>query len=361
MRITNLTTTFLEVPLETALLNVTKTKAILELILVTVETDEELKGHGYTYTDGYGGHAIRTMLETDILELVRGKDPCEVKAIVAETQWKIRQAGFGGVTSLAIAGLDLALWDIFSQSVGLPLVKLLGAYKNRIPMYASIAGWSGLPIEEQVARAQELIAKKLVGIKVQIARAPLSKDVLRLKSLREALGPDPKLFVDANTIMDIPQAIRLGRQIQDFDIFWMEEAISDRDLAGYEILGNHIDIPLATGENLFCPRDCDEFIKRKLVSYMQADVIRIGGICEWLRVAGLADAFNIKMSPHFVMEMSVQLLCTVPNSQFVEYIPWLQAYFKEPITMENGYALARQKPGLGLEFDEKAIQKFRVS
>ena len=118
------------------------------------------------------------MLDTDILDLVRGKDPRDVKAITANVLWEIRGAGFGGITSLAVAALDLALWDIFSQSVGLPLTKLLGAYTDRIPMYASIAGWSGLPIEEQVARAQELVGKGISGIKVQIAHLLYMKNIV---------------------------------------------------------------------------------------------------------------------------------------------------------------------------------------
>ena len=361
MRITNLQTTLLEVPLEKALLNVTKTRATLEIILLRVETDEGGVGHGYTYTDGYGGRAITALLDTDVLDLVRGRDPRDVKALSAQVLWEIRHAGIGGITSLAVAALDLALWDVFTQSVGLPLTKLLGAYADRIPMYASIAGWSGLPIPQQVARAEELVAKGISGIKVQIARAPLETDVLRLQSLRKALGPAPRLFVDANTVMSVPQAITLGRAIQDFDIFWMEEPIAVRDLDGYREISRHVSIPLATGEQLFCPRDCDEYIKRRLVSYMQADVLRVGGICEWLRIAGLADGCSVKMSPHFVMEVHTQLLCTIPNAQFVEYIPWLQAYFKEPTVVESGYAVARQKPGLGLEFDETAIEKFRVA
>jgi L-alanine-DL-glutamate epimerase-like enolase superfamily enzyme len=361
MRISNLKTTALEIPLEKALLNVTKTRATLQIILLQVETDAGLVGHGYTYTDGYGGPAIKVLLETDVLDLVRGRDPRDVKALSGYVLWEIRHAGIGGITSLAVAALDLALWDVFTQTVELPLSKLLGAYTDRIPMYASIAGWSGLPIEQQVARAEELVAKGISGIKVQIARAPLETDVLRLQTLRKALGPTPRLFVDANTVMSVPQAITLGRAIQGYDIFWMEEPIAVRDLEGYREISRHVAIPLATGEHLFCPRDCDEYIRRRLVSYMQADVLRVGGICEWLRIAGLADGCNVKMSPHFVMEVHTQLLCTIPNAQFVEYIPWLQAYFKEPTMVENGYAVSRQKPGLGLEFDQAAIEKFRVS
>lgn len=360
MRISSLKSTLLRVPLESAVLNVTKTRAYLEIVLLRVETDDGLIGHGYTYTDGYGGRAVARILETDVLELARGRNPCDVKAITAGVLWEMRQAGIGGVTSLAVAALDLALWDLFSQAANLPLIQLLGAYTDRIPMYASIAGWSGLPIEQQVERAQALISQGLAGIKVQIARAPLETDILRLKSLRTALGPGPRLFVDANMVMSVPQAIALGRAIQEYDIFWMEEPIAIRDLDGYRDIAAHVAIPLATGEHLFCPRDCDEYLKHRLVSYLQADVLRVGGICEWLRIASFADGCNVRMSPHFVMEVHTQLLCTIPNRQFVEYIPWLQAYFKEPIALERGHAIARQKPGLGLEFDAAAAAKFRA-
>ncbi len=361
MKITDVKTRLLHTPVETALLNKTKSRAYMEIILVTVETDEGITGHGYTYTDGFGGTAIKTLLDTDIRTLILGRDPMDVKAIVADVLWEIRQAGFAGITVLGVAGMDLALWDIYSKAAGLPIGKILGQYRDKVPMYASVAGWIGLPVEEMVERARELVAGKgMLGIKIQVGRGPLERDAMRLEKLREALGRDAKLFIDANTILDVPTAIRLGKRLQEYDIFWLEEPISIRDPDGHGLISRHMDIPLATGENFFGIHDCDEYIRRRLVSYMQADVIRVGGITEWMRIAALADAFHIKMSPHFVMELTTEVQCCVQNALFVEYIPWFQKFFVDPIRTENGFACARQKPGLGLEFKESVIEQYAI-
>lgn len=361
MKITNLTTQYLHVPVEAAVVNVTKLRPYMEIVTLKVETDEGVTGYGYTYTDGFGARAIRTMLETDILDLVKGRDPTDIKAIIAKVLWETRQAGYAGVTVLSTAALDLALHDIASKATGLTIGKMLGAYRDKVPMYASIAGWSGLPVPEMVARAKELVEeKKLVGIKIQVGRATVARDELRIRSLREALGEEIRLFIDANTILDVPTAVRLGKRLEPYDIFWFEEPLPLRDHDGHELLSRQISIPLANGENFFGIADCDPYIRRRLVSYMQADVIRVGGITEWLRIAALADAFSVKMSPHFVMEVTVEVQCAVQNSLFVEYIPWFQACFKKPVKVEDGHVLARTEPGLDLEFSEEAVAKYQV-
>ncbi|MDL2205909.1 mandelate racemase/muconate lactonizing enzyme family protein [Eubacteriales bacterium OttesenSCG-928-N13] len=361
MKITDIKTRLLHTPVESALLNKTKSRAFMEIILLEIQTDEGITGHGYTYTDGFGGPAIKTLLDTDIRALIVGRDPMDVKAMVAYVLWELRQAGFAGITVLGTAAMDLALWDIYSQAVHLPIGKILGQYRDKVPMYASVAGWIGLPMEEMVARARELVVDQgMLGIKIQVGRAPIEIDQKRLSMLRDALGAEAKLFVDANTILDVPTAIRLGKAIQDYDIFWLEEPIPLRDTDGHAQISQHIDIPLATGENFFGIRDCDEYIRRRLVSYMQADVIRVGGITEWMRIAALADAHGMRMSPHFVMEMTTEVQCCVQNSLFVEYIPWFQQYFVDPIHTEGGFAYARQKPGLGLAFKESVIAQYAV-
>lgn len=361
MKITDIRTKLLHTPVETALINQTKSRAYMEIVLVEIETDEGLTGYGYTYTDGFGGHAIKTLIDTDIRALLMGRDPTEVKALSAFLLWELRQAGFAGITVLGAAGIDLALWDIYSKAVGQPICGILGKYRDRVPMYASVAGWIGLPVEEMVERARELVAeKKMLGVKIQVGRAGLETDALRLEKLRLALGSDAKLFIDANTILDVPAAIRLGKRLQEYDVFWLEEPISLRDPQGHRAIAEQIGIPLATGENFLGIHDCDEYIRDRLVSYIQADVIRVGGITEWMRVAAYCDAQGIRISPHFVMEVTAQVQCCVPNALFVEYIPWFQRFFEEPVRTEDGFALARTEPGLGLKFTQSAIDRYEV-
>lgn len=361
MKITNIRTKLLHTPVENALINQTKSRAYMEIVLVEIETDAGLTGYGYSYTDGFGGHAIKKLIDTDIRALIIGKDPTNVKAISAFLLWELRQAGSAGITVLGVAGIDLALWDILSKAFGRPVCDILGKYREKVPMYASVAGWIGLPVEEMVARAKELVIdKKMCGIKIQVGRAALETDAMRLEKLRLALGKEAKLFIDANTILDVSTAIRLGKRLQEYDIFWLEEPLSLRDPKGHRILSEQIDIPLATGENFFGIHDCDEYIRERLVRYIQSDVIRVGGITEWMRIASYCDAQGIRVSPHFVMEVTAQVQCCVPNALFVEYIPWFQRFFENPIHTEDGFAFARTQPGLGLKFTQSAIDQYEV-
>lgn len=361
MKIIDVWTKLLNIPVEKALLNQTKSRAYMEVILVQILTDEGVDGYGYAYTDGFGGRAVKTLIDTDIKTLLLGKNPLEVKKLSAYLLWELRQAGFSGITVLGAAGIDLALWDICSKASKLPFCSLLGQYRDRIPMYASVAGWSGLAPEEMVERAGELVEeKKMAGIKIQVGRESPEKDAKRVAALRRSLGDEIKLFIDANTILDVEGAVKLAKRLEEYDIFWFEEPVSLRNPMGHKRISERTVIPLATGENFFGIQETDEYIRGNLVSYIQADVIRIGGITEWLRVAANCDAQGIKVSPHFVMEVAALVQCCVPNSLFVEYIPWFQQHFIDPIETKDGYALARTEPGLGLQFKEETIEKYSV-
>lgn len=361
MKITEIKTTYLRIPVESALVNSTKSVAYMEVVPVEINTDEGINGYGYTYTDGFGGHAIKSLIDTDIRSLILEKDPMDVRNISSFLLWELRQAGFAGITVLGVAAIDLALWDIYSQYVKLPIVKIIGQYRDKIPTYGSVAGWSKLPVEEMVERAKLLVEEiGLIGIKIQVGRLTPEGDVERLSRLRDALGDNVKLFVDANTILDVPTAINLGTKIQEYDISWFEEPLPLRDPVGHKMLSRAINIPLATGENFFGIHDCDEYIRDRLVSYIQADVIRVGGITEWMRIASYCDSQGLKISPHFLMEITTHVQCCVPNSLFVEYIPWFQKLFVEPIKVEKGYSYPRTNPGLGLKFTDEAIDQYAM-
>ena len=173
MKITDLCTNYMRIPVETALVNKTKSRAFMEVITLKIVTDEGLVGYGYSYTDGFGGRAIQTVIETDIRDLIIGKAPMRDKERSRFCLWELRQAGSSGVTVLGVAAMDLALWDIYSQAVGLPISTIWGAYRDRVPMYASVAGWATLPPEEMAARAKELYDMGMTGIKLQVGRTTL--------------------------------------------------------------------------------------------------------------------------------------------------------------------------------------------
>ncbi len=360
MRITDVKATLLKLPWDQQLDPRAHPKPIVEVVVVEIETDEGVTGSGYTYTDGYGGEAIRALLVPTIRELVLGTDPTAVEPIVTGLYWKLRKIGYGGAVSLAIAGFDIAAWDIISKVRGKPLVDLFGSFKEDMPVYSSAIGSRMFDVNKQIEMAQELVREDYVGVKIQLGRPDGDEDVERIRRVREALGDKTIIIVDSNTLWNADQAISVGRRILEFKPYYMEEPIPPHDIEGHEKISRTLPIPIATGEAIFDYRGCAEYIRRRAVSYIQPNVCRIGGITQWKKVATLAESANMKVAPHFVAELHVQLACTIPNALIIEHVPWLIQHLKEPPTLKGGKIFPRRQPGLGMEFLPEAIQKYRA-
>lgn len=360
MKITQLLATLIHIPWGNQLDSRAHPKPILEVVVVEVQTDEGLQGFGYTFTDGFGGHSVQSLVAVELDELARGADPEQIEPLVADLFWKLRKVGDAGIVTIAMAGFEIAMWDLKSKAAGKPLIEMLGYFRERMPVYSSAVGSRQLPVDEQIRAASELVANDFIGVKIQVGRIDEEEDVERIRLVREGLGPKPKIIVDANTLWDVNQAIRVGRRIEEHNIFYMEEPIPPGDVAGHVRLSRSLAIPTATGEEVYSARGCFELIRRRAVSYIQPNVCRVGGISEWLKVAKVAAAFDMKVAPHFIPELHVQLTCTIPNALVVEYFPGLVKYLKEPPTVEAGWIYPRRTPGLGMEFPDDVVKKFRV-
>lgn len=360
MKITQVLATLMHVPWQNQLDSRAHPKPILEIIVVRVETDQGLTGCGYTFTDGFGGRSVAAMLSNEIQELASGSDPSQIESLVADLFWKLRKVGDSGVVSLAVAGFDIACWDLLSKAAGKPLVELFGSYRDRMPVYSSAVGARHLRVDDQIRGAREVIDKGFIGVKIQLGRPNEKEDVERVRLIREALGPEVKIIVDANALWDADQAIRVGRRIEQYDIFYMEEPLPPHDLDGHERIRRSLAIPTATGEEIFSYRGCVQYLERRLVAYLQPNACRVGGISQWRRVAGAADAFGTRVAPHFLAELHVQLACTIPNSLVIEYFPGLVGLLKEPPRVADGFIYPRTQPGIGMEFPDDLVKKFRV-
>jgi L-alanine-DL-glutamate epimerase-like enolase superfamily enzyme len=179
--------------------------------------------------------------------------------------------------------------------------------------------------------------------------------------VRGALGPGIDLMIDANQSLTASDAIRRARLLEPVDIYWLEEPLPADDIAGHARLARSTTIPVAAGESLYSIGQFAEYIQQGAVGIVQADVARVGGITPWLKVAHLAEAHNIAICPHFLMELHVSLCAAVPNSRYVEYIPQLTAITSSPLAIEDGAALAPDTPGLGIDWDLDAIDDYRVA
>lgn len=331
-----------------------------QTVFVEIEVEEGLVGVGYSYTIGTGGHSVLALLHHDLLPRLIGQDARQIEALWQSLFWHTHATAVGAITSLALAAVDLALWDLRCKSLGEPLWLLAGGAKPRVPVYNTEGGWLQLSVQELIDDA--LVAKKAgwSGVKVKIGKPDPIEDRDRITALRQALGPSMNIMLDANQSMTAAEAIRRARLLEDCDPFWLEEPLPAEDMSGHVQLSRATSIPVAVGESIYSLSHFREYLGAGAAGIIQPDVARIGGITPWLKAAHLAEAFNVKVAPHFLMEIHVSLCAAIPNSIYVEHIPQLQAITRSGIAIENGCAVAPNTVGLGIDWDYDAIRALAI-
>jgi L-alanine-DL-glutamate epimerase-like enolase superfamily enzyme len=359
-RITSAKAFLVDVPVETTRTDAVQAFLKQETLFVELVTDDGASGLGYSYTIGTGGTAVLALLRDYLLPRLVGQDATMVEAVWRDLFFATRATAVGAITSLALAAVDTALWDRRAQAAGLPLAVLAGGAKDRIPLYDTEVGWLHLPIEEVAAGAKDAVSRGLHGVKVKIGKPSADEDAERLLAVRAAIGPDKALMVDANQSMTSAEAIRRSPALERAGVLWFEEPLPADDVSGHERLARATHIPVAVGESMYSIGQFAEYLARGAAGIVQADVARVGGVTPWLKIAHLAEAHNVQVAPHFLMELHVSLCGAVPNSLFLEYIPQLRAITRTELRVEDGCALMPQVPGLGIDWDRDAMDDMRV-
>ncbi len=224
------------------------------------------------------------------------------------------------MTTRAISGIDIALWDLRAKVAGMPLYKMLGGFRNRMPTYVTGGYYrdgEGLP--ELQAEMRESVEMGARAVKMKLGAVPIREDVARVKAVREAIGSDVKLLVDANCAYKAYEAIQLARQIEQYDIFWFEEPLAPDDYEGHTRLAQMTSIPIATGENEYTRYGFRDLINTKAVPILNADAKILGGVTEWLKVAALAQAHNLDIAPHGSQDIHIHLVSSISNGLLLEF------------------------------------------
>ncbi len=331
-----------------------------ETPMVRITDSDGAWGIGYTYTIGTGGPSIMKLLEYTLLPALIGRDAGEVERIWRDLLFLTHATTVGAITSLAQAAIDTALWDLRCRKAGLPLHVMAGGAQESVPLYTTEGGWLHLSPEELVDDALKARADGFRGAKIKIGRPHVREDVARLAAVRRALGENFEIMTDANQAFQVDEAIRRARHYEPLDITWFEEPLTADDLSGHQRLCASTSVPIAVGESLYSPLHFREYLQRNACSVVQVDVARIGGITPWLKVAHLAETFNVPVCPHFLMELHVALCCAVPNARWVEYIPQLDTLTSAPMTRRDGRAFPSPEPGIGIAWDQELLKKQTV-
>ncbi|MGB3810596.1 MAG: mandelate racemase/muconate lactonizing enzyme family protein [Parvibaculum sp.] len=326
-----------------------------ETIIARIHDADGAIGTGYAYTIGTGGSSVMRLLADHLAPRLIGREADEIEHIWTDLKFQTHATTVGAITSLALAAIDTALWDLRARRVGLPLWKLAGGAKDRAPLYTTEGGWLHLSTQELVDDALEAKRLGFGGAKIKIGKCQVREDVSRVEKLRDAVGEDFEIFTDCNQAFTVDEAIRRAHMLEPFGLGWIEEPLPADDLDGHIRLNRSTSVPIAVGESIYSLRHFREYMQKGACSIVQVDAARIGGITPWLKVAHVAEAFNMPVCPHFLMELHVSLTCAVPNGRWVEYIPQLDEITTSRLQIENGFAVAPSAAGLGIDWDWDAI------
>jgi L-alanine-DL-glutamate epimerase-like enolase superfamily enzyme len=328
-----------------------------ETPIIRVHDADGAIGTGYTYTIGTGGQSIMALIKHTLAPALIGHEASEIEKIWRDMLFLTHATSVGAITSLALAAIDTALWDLKCRKAAQPLHLMAGGAQSRIPLYTTEGGWLHIETSALVDDAVQAKENGFGGAKVKIGRPHVSEDVARLEAVRKAVGPSFEIMTDANQRFTVDEAIRRARCLTPIDIAWLEEPLTADDLSGHVRLSQSTTLPVAVGESLYSHLHFREYLQQGACSIVQVDVARI---TPWLKVAHLAECFNVPVCPHFLMELHVSLCAAVPNARWVEYIPQLDSLTEHPMRIENGHAIPSSDPGLGIAWDFKAIKQATV-
>ena len=328
-------------------------------VLVFVDTDEGVTGESLLWAFGTKRLDVLSNMVLSLKSDVLGEDPHYTEKIWRKLWSVIQFFGVEGISIFALSAIDRACWDAVGKATGKPLYKLLGAYRDEVPTYAS-GFWLHESIEELVEEAKAFLAKGYRAMKMRIGRPRMEDDLNRARAVREALGQDVKLMVDANQRFTVEYAIRLGRKLEELDIAWFEEPVPAYDLEGTARVAAALDVPVAGGENIYTRYGFREMLERKAADILMPDLITVGGVTELLKVAHMAEAFGVPVTPHIFPEESMQLAGALPNCIYVENMPWFSPLYREEIELRNGSIVLPQRPGFGFTFDPDVIERYRL-
>ena len=322
-------------------------------LLAEITTEQGHEGMGFSYSKRAGGPAQYAHAK-EVAEVMIGEDPNDIAKLYTKLLWAGASVGRSGVATQALAALDIALYDHKAKRAGLPLAKFLGAHRDSVRTYNTSGGFLNASIEEVKERASRSLEEGIGGIKIKVGLPDNAEDMRRLTAVREHLGDDVPLMVDANQQWDRTTALRMGRRMEPFNLVWIEEPLDAYDAEGHAALAAALDTPIATGEMLASVAELERLIEARACDIIQPDAPRVGGITQFLRLATLADKAGLDLAPHFAMEIHLHLAATYPREPWVEHFDWLNPMFNERLETKDGRMLVPNRPGLGVTFSDQA-------
>jgi L-alanine-DL-glutamate epimerase-like enolase superfamily enzyme len=353
MRITKLTIDHLRVPFpKPGRVPLTGSKSdapeAIELVLVHLETDAGVTGLGFTHLVGPGAAAVRSLIDTELSPLVVGEDPRDTDRLFAKAESRFRNVGFAGLVARAYSAIDIALWDAKAKSAGVPLFKLLGGARPAAEFFVSDVATGGRDAADVVKLAKPLLKQGALGVRIEIGAGDVQADADRVREISDSLGDDAWVGVAADGRFDLNTAVALAHFFEDIGIDWFEDPIPAGDEIGYAKLAGLMETPLAVGSGFGSREAFFRVIRAGHVRTVRPDVCRLGGITPLLKVAAVAEAYQVSVSPVRLPEVGVHLACGLGAVPHVDSVSWLKDVFTGGPRIESGKMVPPTEPGLGL-------------
>lgn len=332
-----------------------------ELIIATVHQSNGLSGTGYTYTGGRGGHAVRAMLEHDLVPFVLGRDAASIDALYDAMQTHIHYVGRGGVSSFAISALDIAMWDLRGKRESESLLRMAGGSDPRARAYCGGIDLN-FSTDKLLSNVESYMARGANAVKIKVGREHLSEDVERARAVRELLGDERTFMVDANYGFTVEQAIAAAREFASFNVEFFEEPIIPDDFPGYAAVADATGVPLAMGENLHTLEEFRLAAQLSKLSFVQPDASNCGGVTGWLRAARAFGHLAVPVCSHGMQELHISLVAAQDTSGWVELHSFpIDEYTTRPVTLDGGMTVAPDEPGTGVNFDLDKLRAHAVA
>jgi L-alanine-DL-glutamate epimerase-like enolase superfamily enzyme len=345
----------LAVPASDAKVLTGRQKPLTEVAFLFAEIRAEsgCEGVGYSYSKRAGGPGQYAHAREIASELI-GEDPSDIQRIWTKLVWAGASVGRSGLATQAIAAIDIALWDLKAKRAGLPLAKLLGAHRDSVACYNTSGGFLSTPIEQVIENARSSVQRGIGGIKIKVGQPDTRLDLQRVERARAELGDQLPLMVDANQQWSRDTAARMGRDLEQYRLTWIEEPLDAYDVEGHAELARDLATPIASGEMLTSVAEHRELIRHRSVDFLQPDAARVGGITQFLKIAALAEDARLRIAPHFAMEIHLHLAAAYEADPWVEHFDWQEPLFNERLEIRDGRMLVPNRPGLGLTLSDQA-------
>jgi L-alanine-DL-glutamate epimerase-like enolase superfamily enzyme len=325
-------------------------------VVLKLATDAGITGWAHSSFGMIAGgpRVVQTILEEEIKPVLIGQDPAFPKKLRADLWRALEYQGMQGVTQFALSAVDIAVWDILGKAAGMPVYKMLGAVRDRMPAYA-MCGWyreNDKDHSQYKRTINETLEQGYRAFKVKVGRYGLDDDLERIEVGQKTAGKDIKVMVDANQVFTRVEALRRGRAYQQLGCFWFEEPLPPHDMEGFAELTQALDMRVATGENLYNKHAFMDLLQRHGADVVQPDNRRAGGPTEWMEIGALSDGFGLELASHGGGPVNMNMLCAIPNAIYMET--------SGPQKMINGEVLAPTAPGMSSELSPDYIRKYTV-